>query len=131
MLQVVNHDIYSNKADRSFSSIANIFSRGTIFFQNKDSSLVSAATLKSGFIVAINPQILKEPEVAYQKLNEILPTDHDSFIVKASKKDDTYEEIAKRLSKKGHQIFICPSFWRVIFQDFKAGGGLFKRVREY
>lgn len=29
------------------------------------------------------------------------------------------EEIAKRLSKKGHQVFIYPSFWRVIFQDFE------------
>ncbi|MFZ2975111.1 MAG: glycosyltransferase [Candidatus Moraniibacteriota bacterium] len=29
------------------------------------------------------------------------------------------EEIAKRLSKKGHRVFIHPSFWRVIFQDFE------------
>jgi cell division protein FtsI/penicillin-binding protein 2 len=98
MLQVVDYDIYTNKADRSYSSSnGNIFSRGTIFFQNKDSSLVSAAALQSGFIVAVNPQILKEPEIVYQKLNEILPTDHDTFISKAIKKNDPYEEIAKKV----------------------------------
>ncbi len=98
MLQIVEHDIYKDKANHAYSSSVNsIFSRGTIFFQNKNSSLVSAATLQSGFIVAVNPQVLKDPEGAYLKLNEILPTDHDSFIAKATKKNDPYEEIAKKI----------------------------------
>ena len=97
MLQIVRSDIYSEKADRQYSSTSkNIFSRGTIFFQNKDNSLVSAATLKSGVIVAINPQILKFPEEAFEKIKEIIPIDHDTFITKATKLNDPYEEIAVR-----------------------------------
>lgn len=98
MLQVVQNNLYLDKADGQYlSAQGGLFERGNIFFQNKDGSLVSAATLKSGFTVAINPQILKNPEVAYQKLNDILPTDHDIFISKASKKADPYEEIAKQV----------------------------------
>lgn len=96
-LQIVNWDVYEDKANKQYSSTSkNIFNRGSIFFQNKDGSLVSAATLKSGFIITINPQILKDPEIVYQKVNEITPIDHDFFIAKASKKNDPYEEIAVR-----------------------------------
>ncbi len=94
-LQVVHSDFYETKADKQYSSTSQkIFSRGTIFFQNKDGSLVSAATLQSGYIVAINPEILKNPEGAYNSLNTILPIDHDAFIAKALKTNDPYEEIA-------------------------------------
>ncbi len=94
-LQVMESDKYAGKADRQYVSASkNVFDRGTIFFQNKDKSLVSAATLKSGFIVAINPEVLKEPEEAYKTINEILPVDFDEFMAKASKLKDPYEEIA-------------------------------------
>jgi stage V sporulation protein D (sporulation-specific penicillin-binding protein) len=97
VLQIVDNDFYINKADRQYSSSNNVFSRGTIFFENKDGDLVSAATLKSGFIIAVNPEILKDPEFVYQKVNEIMPTEHDAFITKATKKGDVYEEIATRV----------------------------------
>lgn len=95
LVQIIDNDFYINKANRQYSSTSkNVFSRGTIFFQNKDNTLVSAATLKSGYIVAVNPEILKDPESVYQKINEILPIDHDIFIAKATKEKDPYEEIA-------------------------------------
>lgn len=96
-MQIIQHDLYIDKADRQYSSTSkNIFSRGSIYFQNKDGSLVSAATLKSGSTITINPQILKNPEDVYKKLNQIIEVDHDSFIEKATKKNDPYEEIAVR-----------------------------------
>lgn len=95
LVQIIDNDLYTNKANRQYSSTSkNVFSRGTIFFQNKDKTLVSAATLKSGYIVAVNPEILKDPESVYQRINEILPIDHDVFITKATKQKDPYEEIA-------------------------------------
>lgn len=95
LVQIIENDFYINKANRQYSSTSrNVFSRGTIFFQNKDNSLVSAATLKSGYIIAVNPEILKDPENVYKKINEILPIDHDVFIAKATKEKDPYEEIA-------------------------------------
>ncbi|MEQ1561359.1 MAG: penicillin-binding protein 2 [Nitrospira sp.] len=98
ILQVVDNNLYLDKADRQYSSTSkNIFSRGTIFFQNKDKSLVSAATLKSGFTIAVNPEVLKNPEDVYIKINEILPLDHDVFIAKATKPKDPYEEIATKV----------------------------------
>lgn len=97
LLQVVQSEVYQDKADRQYSSTAkNIFTRGAIFFRNKDNSLVSAATLKSGSTITINPQILKDPEQVYLQIKNIVEVDHDSFIQKALKKKDPYEEIAIR-----------------------------------
>lgn len=91
-------DKYTSKADRQYQSTSkNVFDRGTIFFTNKDGSLVSAATLNSGFIVAVNPEVLKDPETVWKTLNDILPNDHDTFISKATKKNDPYEEVAIRV----------------------------------
>lgn len=93
-LQVIESDKYITKADRQYQSASkNVFDRGSIFFTNKDGSLVSAATLNSGFIVAVNPEVLKNPESVYTTLNAILPIDHDEFITKATSKGH-YKEIA-------------------------------------
>lgn len=106
MLQIVNYGVYVDKADRQYVSAGGtLFSRGTIYFQNKDNTIVSAATLKSGFVVALNPEILKDPEDVYSKLNGLLPIDHDTFIAEAEKKNDPYEEVAKQVSDEtGTQI---------------------------
>lgn len=96
-LQIVQSDVYQDKAERQYSSTAkNIFSRGTIYFSVKDGTLVSAATLKLGSTITINPQILSDPEVVFQKISPLVKIDHDTFIQKASKKNDPYEEIAIR-----------------------------------
>ncbi|MFZ2693817.1 MAG: penicillin-binding protein 2 [Minisyncoccia bacterium] len=98
MLQIVDNDVYINKADRQYMSGAQgVFNRGNIFFKNKDGSLVSAATLLSGFTIAINPQVLKNPENVYKTLNEIISIDHEVFILKAIKQGDPYEEIATKV----------------------------------
>ena len=106
IIQVVNNDFYINKADRQYISTAKtIFNRGSIFFQNKDNSLVTAATLKSGFVIAINPEILLDPENVYKTVNGIIPIDHDTFIAKAQKAKDPYEEIANHVDTlTGQQI---------------------------
>ena len=97
-LQIVENDLYISKANKQYTSTSlKTFNRGTIYFTTKDNVLVSAAALKSGFIVSVNPQIIKDTESAYAKLNEIMPTDHDTFIAKSTKKNDSYEEIATRV----------------------------------
>ena len=65
-LQIVHGQDYAQKADRQFASGGSgLFDRGSIYFTNKDGTLISAATLATGFLVAINPQTLNDPEAAY------------------------------------------------------------------
>lgn len=97
-LQVMNGQNFSDQADRQYvAPNQSIFNRGSIYFRDKDNKLISAATLKTGFILAMIPKTLENPKDAYKKLSEIMEIDMDSFYNKANKKDDPYEEIARRV----------------------------------
>ncbi len=58
---------------------------------------MSAASLETGFTLAINPRLLKNADDVYEKINTLYPIAKENFFPKASKKDDPYEEIAKRV----------------------------------
>jgi len=101
LVQVVHRDAYSESADRQYSTPAgNIYERGTIFFESKDGQLISAATQTAGFKIAIDPSKIADPENVYKKLNEITVLNHDTFIARATKMNDSYEEVAHQLSKE-------------------------------
>jgi len=100
-VQVVHRNAYSESADRQYSTPAgNIYERGTIFFESKDGQLISAATQTAGFKIAIDPSKIVDPENVYKKLNGIIVLDHDTFIARATKMNDSYEEVAHQLSKE-------------------------------
>lgn len=99
--QIIKGEIYRDAAERQYVTPSkSIFERGKIYFTNKDGTTLSAATLKSGFNLSINPSKLKAPSDAYKKLSAILPIDEVKFFAKASKKDDPHEEIEKRISEE-------------------------------
>ncbi len=98
-LQIVYGSSFKSRADHQYANpTQDIYDRGSIFFTEKDGTKISAANIKSGFFLAINPKLITEPEVVYKKLSSTMTIDHDSFISKASKKSDSYEEIIHRLS---------------------------------
>ncbi len=101
-LQVINKEIYVNEVNsQHISTSSDVFSRGSIFFSDKDGSLVSAATITSGFKVSVRPDDLKEDgEVLYEKLNPYLTIDKETFMYRIGKKGDPYEEIANKLTKE-------------------------------
>lgn len=71
--------------------------RGTIFFTAKNGELVSAAVTQTGWRIAINPEVVTDPQSVYDTLNAITPIDREKFFASANKKTDPYEEIAFRL----------------------------------
>jgi len=101
-VQVVNSNDYSSRADRQYATpVGDIFERGNIYFSNQDNSLVAAATVMTGFKVAIKPEKIDNIDVSFNQLKEYLPNlNYDEFLLKANKKNDPYEEIANRISKE-------------------------------
>jgi len=100
MLQVVHSRSYSKEANRQYvTPSSDIFERGTIFFQDKNGELVSAATQTLGFKLAIEPNKIKDIENVYKQLSTVIKVDREDLLFRASKKDDPYEEITGGLSK--------------------------------
>lgn len=102
-VQIVHGDDYAQKADKQFSSGGSgLFDRGSIYFTRKDGTLISAATLQSGFLIAINPQTLQDSEAAYAAITSAasssLSISHDAFITAVAKRSQVYIEVAHHLS---------------------------------
>jgi cell division protein FtsI/penicillin-binding protein 2 len=97
-LQIIQGEAYSEKADRQYlSPNTALLDRGTIYFTSKDGDEVTAAYQKVGNIVVINPRLIENTDAVYERINSVVPIEKDDFLWRASKKDDPYEEILKRV----------------------------------
>ncbi len=100
LVQIVSGKEYTAKAEHQYVTGENYFDRGSIFFTTKEGILVPAASIKLGFILSINPEILRQNnnlDNVYEIINEITPLNKENFLVKAHKKNDPYEELSKHL----------------------------------
>ena len=101
-VQMVEGDTFREKAAHQYVAGANYFDRGSIFFTQKDGTLVPAATVKTGFTLAINPEQLSktnaDTQAIYDAVSKIAPIDRSAFNKSAGKSTDPYEELAKRLT---------------------------------
>lgn len=98
-IQSVNSDYYIAKADGAYVDTPDSFDRGLIYFEKKDGTRISAASVMTSYILAIKPKDIVDPEDLYNKINEIYPIDKEAFLKKAEKENDPYEEIVKRVPK--------------------------------
>lgn len=100
-VQVIHSQVYVDKADRQYVSPSrSIFDRGNIYFSDKDGSLLSVASLSTGYIVTINPQKIVDIDAAYTSLSLLLPLDMDVFYAKANQKNSVYQKIADHLPEE-------------------------------
>ncbi|MFH0804271.1 MAG: penicillin-binding protein 2 [Candidatus Zambryskibacteria bacterium] len=98
-VQIVHGESFASDAERqNINENTTLYDRGEIYFESKAGEIIPAAISRSGFTVAINPKIIKDPEEIYKNLSQVLVLDKETFIAKASKKDDPYEEIAEHLN---------------------------------
>src|SRR5687768_7642411 len=80
-VQAFHGQEFAERADRQYARPPGAsFSRGLISFEDKDGQLVSAATLKSGFILAVIPPKVSDPAALYAKLADIVDIERDLFI---------------------------------------------------
>lgn len=106
-VQIVNADYYATRADRQYlGPNRDVFDRGSIYFTSKDGDEIAAATLKTGYKIAINPSVITEPEDVFNNLALDLDLDVDDFLYRTSKTDDPYEELARRVDSDSAEKII-------------------------
>ena len=101
-LQVVSRTYYETLAERQhISSLDASIRRGSIYLREKDGGLFSAAAVKSGYLLYVDPRKIENADLAYEKISSILPEiDKADFLARASKKNDPYEIVARRLDSQ-------------------------------
>ncbi len=135
ILQIVETDDFRQRADRQYQKPSTDFNRGTIFFTQKDGTEISAASLKTGFILSMKPDLVKagNAEDIYNKLLAFIPDlDHADFIAKANKTGDPYEEVRKKVDQEvGDKIIAMKLPGITLYQDkwrYYPGGTLASNV---
>ena len=108
-LQIVKNSAYKARAEHQYRKpVGDTFDRGNIYLTAKNGDTVAAATIATGFTLAIVPQQVADPEGLYKELAVIIPgLDRDIFITKANKKGDPYEEIITRLSENQAEAIVA------------------------
>ncbi len=98
-VQLMKGSDYREAGEKQYvHTVRELYNRGSIYFTTKDNEKVSAATIKTGFLLAIDPSKIVDPEQVYSALNAIVPLDHDTFIERAKRTDKTYQEIEKEIT---------------------------------
>lgn len=105
-LQIVQGKAYAARASAQFVEPSTpLTDRDSIYFTDKDGNQITAATLKSGFTLAINPTKVVDAEALYQTLSAIAPLDHADFVARATKKGTQYQVLGQHLpTELGQQI---------------------------
>jgi cell division protein FtsI/penicillin-binding protein 2 len=104
VIQVLRSGEFRRIADSQYVvKKSSIFDRGSIFFESKDGSEISAATLKTGYTVAVNPKLVKEPEDIVNALSGYISADDQSMLLKSTRKNSSYEVLARRVDEKAEK----------------------------
>lgn len=97
-VQVIAGDDFAQLAERQYiRPDHHRFDRGNIFFTSRTGEQIPAATLKHGYVLAINPSQIEDARYIYDSLKDVVSIDEKTFFERAGKTDDPYEEVAKRL----------------------------------
>lgn len=93
-VQVASNDLYTEKAERQYvHTKEDLYSRGSIYFTTKEGEKVSAASIRSGFVLAFNPTLITEKEAICSKLAEIVALETEKCLERAVLPERTYVEI--------------------------------------
>lgn len=130
VLQVVRADMYALRADAQFAPPASpLLERNSIYFTDKNGTLITAATLTQGFTLAINPAKVADPEALYLALSsKVAELSHDDFVARAAKVGSVYQMVLERLDAKTAAAIQTLSLPGVILSQnqwrFYPGGSL-------
>jgi stage V sporulation protein D (sporulation-specific penicillin-binding protein) len=99
-IQIHQASAYQEKAQRQYVHTAkDVYNRGSIYFTTKDGEKVSAASVTSGYLLAVNPTLITDPAAVYEALKNYISLSADDFVKKATLPNRTYVEIEPKLDE--------------------------------
>lgn len=100
VLQIIRGESYRTRAeDQQIAPRAHEVSRGSIYFRARDGTLISAATVQSGFTIAVDPTQLTDVEEAFRLTSSVVPSvTREVFMAAAEKKGTIHKEVARRVT---------------------------------
>ncbi len=101
-LQVIHGTAFRDEADNRYQSKASdVIDRGTIYLSKKDGTLVTAATVASGFQLEIQSKTITDTSGLYDKLAPYISDQitREDFVAKILPGTNQYRVVARKLTK--------------------------------
>lgn len=101
VLQVVRGEDYRAQGENQYvHTVRDMFKRGSIYLTTKDNEKVSGATVRGGYVLAIDPSKIVDPEKTYTDITTVIPLNKELFLERAAKKEKTYQEIEREVEQE-------------------------------
>lgn len=100
-VQVMAHEHYSELAERQYvHTKQDLYSRGSIYFTTKEGEKVSAASIRSGYVLAFNPTLITDPNPVCGAVLPYITITEEKCLERATLQDRTYVEISSTLKEE-------------------------------
>lgn len=101
-IQIINGEYYRERAEKQYvHTTSDVFSRGAIYFTNRDGTLLSAAAIRAGYVLAVNPeQVTLDKSALCEQLLPYIEVTAETCLDRISAPGRTYVELAKRADEK-------------------------------
>ena len=100
VLQVSRTESYQEQADAQYvRSGTSLYDRGSIFFTSRDGTLLSAAAIQTGYVLAVDPTRVNDAEQICASLAEITSVDQEVCQKRATLSGRTYVELIQNVEE--------------------------------
>ena len=100
-IQILHAEDYQERGEQQYvHTVEELYDRGSIFLTTKDNELIASATVRSGYVLAVDPSKTENAEALYSALDPHIDLDKETFITRATLSNRTYVEIDTELSEQ-------------------------------
>lgn len=104
-VQVLAHDHYSDLAEGQYiHTKQDLYSRGSIYFTTKEGEKVSAASIRSGYVLAFNPTLVIDANKICEAVLPYLSITSEKCLERATLSDRTYVEVMSTLKSDDAEV---------------------------
>lgn len=121
-LQVHSVQVYIDKAERQYvHTAADLYDRGSIYFETRDGNKLSAAAVRSGYVMAVNPTLILNPEEICANIEPFITRSPERCVERATLPERTYVELAQQITDEQAEeirvldldgVFLYRNRWR-------------------
>ena len=100
VVQIAHGNVYREQAESQYVRTKDdLYTRGSIFFTNRDGTELSAAAIKSGYVLALDPSRITDAAGTCTKLAEVAKIDQELCLVRAVLPGRTYVEFQGEINE--------------------------------
>jgi len=100
VVQIAHGNVYREQAESQYVRTKDdLYTRGSIFFTNRDGTELSAAAIKSGYVLALDPSRITDATGTCTKLAEVAQIDQELCLVRAVLPGRTYVEFQGEINE--------------------------------